>query len=52
MGIPKHGKDSSRTKNSKKYKEGGRRALNKIRKQLRHEKRLERFRNRRKKKGE
>ncbi len=51
MGIPKHGKESSRTKNSKKYNEGGRRTLNKMRKQERHEKRMEKFKKRREKKG-
>lgn len=40
MGIPKHGKLSSRTKNSARYKSEGRRAINKahnIEKQNRHE---------------
>lgn len=30
MGIPKHGKDSARTKKSKKYKDEGRRETNKL----------------------
>ena len=32
MGIPKHGKDSARSKSSKKYKETGQRLINKAKK--------------------
>jgi hypothetical protein len=35
MGIPKHGKDSHRSRACKKYKENGQRELNKMRKQER-----------------
>lgn len=47
MGVPKHHKDSSRTKSSKKYKDGGRRELNKMRNKLREQKKMEKARKKR-----
>lgn len=44
MGIPKHGKESARTKKCKKYSAEGRYFTNKKRKAERHLKRMERFR--------
>mgnify|MGYP000233544111 FL=1 len=47
MGVPKHHKDSSRTKSSKKYKDEGRRELNKMRNKLREQKKMEKARKKR-----
>ena len=47
MGVPKHNKDSSRSKNSKRYKDEGRRELNKIRNKLREQKKMEKARKKR-----
>lgn len=43
MGIPKHGKNSARSKNSAKYTAEHRYQKNKARKAERHRKRVERF---------
>jgi hypothetical protein len=50
MGIPKHGKDSARSKSSAKYRAEGRRAKNKVLKALRLKKYLEKMAKRRAKK--
>jgi len=50
MGIPKHGKESARTKKCKKYETEGRYFTNKKKKAERHAKRMEKFRLRREKK--
>lgn len=47
MGIPKHGKNSARTKKCAKYKSDKRRKRNKARKAARHKKRMEFFAKRR-----
>lgn len=51
MGMPKHGKESARTKKCKKYSAEGRYFTNKEKKARRHEKLMERFRLRREKKA-
>lgn len=51
MGMPKHGKESARTKKCKKYSAEGRYFTNKKKKAEKHLKRMEKFKARREKKN-